>query len=387
LRRRLGFAMAIAWVAWVAASGCGGHCEDSQCAAGNACVEGACHKICTNQAQCPANYYCNDGQANGQPKNWCVASTYPVAPGPGQWHTACHARGGEGANSACDWGDQFACYGISTTDATSFCTLYGCTADSDCPGGWWCSTQNTGPNVRSDNATFGQTRAICLPRIGGLTADARFRYCAPCTMDHDCYSAPGMTQQHCVKDSQGNGFCAEQCAGTGNCAFDAACVPQVTICSPAMGAACASDDDCPPKAGFYQHCDGGMCTTECGSDGDCASGQKCKNLSVCMPRAGTCVGDGSFCSPCRSDRDCDPNFCLSGAPYSTERFCSVKATQATCNAMTPIDPPICPALTRGDNWKGVACLVAPADQCTALVTFASGTPSAQYVPGCWTVNR
>jgi hypothetical protein len=45
-----------------------------------------------------------------------------------------------------------------------------------------------------------------------------------------------------------------------------------------------------------------VCTPECSSDGDCAAGQRCKALSVCVPRAGACVGDGSFCSPCRTGR-------------------------------------------------------------------------------------
>jgi len=363
------------------AGGCSDECATSRCAAGNVCIDDgsgvACHKVCTTQGACPSGWYCNDGQLGSQGKNWCVQNTSFPPQGPGQWGDKCPPSGGEGANPACDWNDGFACYGTSPTAGASFCTEYGCAQDSDCPGGWWCSTQNQGPNVTSPDPTFGKTRQICLPR----------RYCAPCQTDHDC--AQDMTPQHCAPDVQGNGYCAPQCTGSTDCALDAECVVPWEVCLPSAGQACTVDDDCPATAGTFQHCTGGHCTPECGSDADCSGpGQKCSpaSLTLCKPRAGVCVGDGGFCSPCRSDLDCKDGFCVSGAPYSTERFCSAKSSVDPCDATIP-NPPGCPPPAAGDNWKEVDCASGVPQQCVAHVTLGAGTVDAQLQPGCWTVNR
>jgi hypothetical protein len=72
---------------------------------------------------------------------------------------------------------------------------------------------------------------------------------------------------------------------------------------------------------------------------------------------------------------------------STERFCTARATVSPCNTRVA-NPPGCPARTGGDNWKAVGCASSPADQCIGLVTFGSADPmTAQYIPGCWTINR
>jgi hypothetical protein len=339
--------------------------------------------------------------------------------------------GGEDNNPACDAQDSFGCYGVSPTDANAFCTVFDCQADSDCPGGWWCATVNAAPNVTTTTPSFGKTRAVCLPR----------EYCAVCQMDHDCpRAADGATQQHCVSDPNGGGFCTPQCGTTADCKADAICTKQWGVCAqatckadsdcnaggvtekcfagtcgvpcardadcpPSNGApqhcasgacvtqACQSDDDCPPTAGTYQHCNAGACTPECGSNADCnpaAQDQTCVPLSVCVPRAGTCLGDGSFCSPCRSDADCADGYCLS-APYSEELFCSQKAAAGPCTADGAPNG-ACPTPPNGANYKGVSCTAttddfAPVDQCVGVVTFGTSQDMPVYTPGCWTLNR
>src|SRR4029077_14284264 len=114
-----------------------------------------------------------------------------------------------------------------------------------------------------------------------------------------------------------------------HCSAAGACVTQE----------CTSDDDCPPTETTFQHCNGGACTPECSGDSDCNAAvgdESCvAPLRVCVPRAGACVGDGGFCSPCRSDGDCTNGFCLSAA-YSTERFCSQAMARGTaCSSMGP----------------------------------------------------
>jgi hypothetical protein len=300
----------------------------------------------------------------------------------GQWGDTCAPSGGEAGNPSCDLADGFACYGSNPTDATAFCTLFGCAVDTDCPGTWWCATVNQGPNVTSTKATYGITRSVCLPR----------EYCSPCQTDHDCATAADGTPQHCVADAKGNRTCAPTCANDGNCALDATCQNWRSVCSPVQGATCQSDDDCAPLAGVAQHCDGGKCAPECGSNADCAglgdggAAATCQWQSVCAPRAGVCVGAGGFCSPCRSDRDCTNGFCLSGMPYSTERFCSIKSSIVPCDT-TDANPPGCPTYATTDNWVANACVSSPANQCEGLVVLGSSTANETDLPGCWTVNR
>jgi hypothetical protein len=313
----------------------------------------------------------------------CSSTQAPGVTAPmGPWAVPCLPTKGESGNPACKSSAGFDCYGISTTDANAFCTLFGCASDAECPPAWWCADVNEVPNVTTDAPTvqtLGATRHVCLPR----------GQCAPCKSDHDCASPLGSdgTQQHCIADSQGSLFCAAQCVGSANCALDALCAPRWTLCSPASGKSCMGDEDCPPADGTYQHCDGGHCTPECGSASDCGAGQSCQAVGLCMPRAGVCKGDGSFCSPCRSDDDCPTGYCFS-AFYSTERFCSALDTAATCDDQE-INPPGCPVVTASDNWKGTMCAFTQPGQaeCYGVVVIGQNSGAPSNAPGCWTANR
>jgi hypothetical protein len=396
----LGLALSVAGALGCTKSSAG--CDSSQCAAGNQCIDdgtgagATCHKVCAAQSDCPANWYCNDGLASGGDVSWCVPNATSFAAGSGEWGASCAANKGEGANPDCNWNLGFACYGLSPTDANAYCTQFACTSDSDCAGGYWCSTQNVGPNVTSSSETFGKTRQVCVKRT----------YCAPCKKDLDCYTTASSTPMHCVPDVNGATFCSPQCSSDSACDYDATCTAPWKVCTPAAatGATCTTDDQCPPANGTYQHCLGGTCTPECSSATDCATGQKCAaNTTVCIPRAGVCVGNGTFCSPCRSDEDCMPSagslaapqapgYCLSAEPYSQERFCSAPSTVADCDAGAA-DPPGCPALQKGENWLATGCTgtgVAgdpPTAQCFGIVTFGTASGSPTGIQGCWTVNR
>jgi hypothetical protein len=308
--------------------------------------------------------------------------TAPPPPVPaGQWGTSCLPGGGEQNNPACDSAAGFACYGSSPTDANSLCTRFDC-ATGDCRAGWWCATVNQAPNVTTDKATFGPTRPVCLPRT----------YCSPCQTDSDCPATADGVAQHCATDTKGAGYCTVECGNASNCALDATCAKWESLCTPSQGAACKTDDDCRPTADrVAQHCETGQCTPECGADSDCspaasAPAQTCQEHRLCAPRAGVCVGTGGFCSPCHSDGDCTKGFCLSSAPYSTERFCSLTATVSPCDTTT-LDPPGCPAFDSSDNWAAIACVSTPPNQCEGLVIMGSASGEAMGLPGCWTVNR
>jgi hypothetical protein len=389
-------------LALAGATGCSKSACDS-CAAGNQCIDDgtgagpSCHQVCSAQAGCPPNWYCNDGQKAGG-VSWCVQNTITADGGPGQWGAPCNPAAGEGKNPGCDWDQGFACYAQSPADGNAYCTQFACTTNSDCKGGWWCSTQNVGPNATSGDPTFGKTRNICLKR----------EYCAPCKKDLDCYFDPGTEPLHCVPDSKGNGFCSTACGNDTSCNLDAVCKAPWAVCTPPTGPACVTDDDCPPAHGTFQHCvakgvdagadAGGACTPECSGASDCSDKQSCvSTLQVCMPRAGVCVGDGTFCSPCRSDLDCappmtgavagqPPGYCFT-APYSLERFCSAPSTANDCDAGLG-NPPGCPPATSTDNWKASVCTPTPSGiQCIGVVTFGTQNGQPLANSGCWTVNR
>ncbi len=398
--------LAVLTLAVAGALGCSkAECDSSRCAAGNQCIDdgsgsgATCHKVCKRAADCPANWYCNDGLAGGGTTSWCVANTMAYTPGKGQWGDPCRATAGEGANPDCDWSQGFACYGTSPTDADTFCTQFACASDGDCPGGWWCSTQNIGPNVTSPVETVGKTRQICLPR----------KYCAPCKKDLDCFAPPGAPPMHCVPDTNGSNFCSPECTSDSSCSVR--CPPRAPPSTrsarrpgrcarrrPRRGRRAAVTTTAPLRPGTYQHCLGGRCTPECSSASDCAGTQTCvTNVNVCEPRAGVCVGDGTLCSPCRSDDDCAPKtpalgaappapgLCLTAA-FSSERFCTAAATVDACDA-SATDPAGCPLPQSGQPWTGVACIGAPQNQCYGLVTFGTSTGSPMQIPGCWSVNR
>ncbi len=305
-------------------------CDPTHCAPKNTCIDNGtdtqCRLGCATQTDCPFNYVCSPNPT--QVQNYCVKMTTDTPQKPtGQWGTPCLPSGGQEGNPACDAATGFACHGVGTTDATAYCTQYDCMADLDCAGGYWCATINVAPNVKTDVRTFGKTRTACLKRS----------YCAPCAGDVDCGVVDGV-QSRCFDDGSGaTPFCAPPCTSSANCRLDATC-------------------------------SGGL------GDG----------TKVCRPRAGVCKGDGTVCSPCRSDGDCPNGFCLKGA-YSPETFCSVKSTTA-CEAsgQATIVKGTCPPFTAFAGTT-IGCQSAgddvniPKDQCIGLINFGDTGDIA-----CWT---
>jgi hypothetical protein len=343
-------------------------CDDAKCAAGNKCITGfdnvdlqvandpkkateKCRLVCdppdptTQSAQdlCPTNYHCVAGgtlKTGGGSASYCVPDRPSIKfPAPaankGQWGASCNPAQGLDTNPACDTDNSFWCYANSPTDGSAICTQFQCTDDLDCKGGYFCATVNQNPSATTDKRSFSQTTTVCLPRAWNLWPGSR---CAPCKTDIDCPLNDGHVQ-HCVgTDSQGG---AEK-----------------------------------------------MCAAECGSDKNCNLDNKCVTTAegpqVCVPRAGTCKGDGNFCSPCSSDKDCKNGFCTT-ADYSTERFCTFKST-TPCTVVNNTLQAACPPTLPGDT--GVSCYTKASDgllrdQCIGLVQFGSGV----QVVGCWTPAR
>ncbi|MBS2012606.1 MAG: hypothetical protein JST00_06965 [Deltaproteobacteria bacterium] len=306
-------------------------CDPTQCAAKNECIddgkETKCRLACAKHGDCPFNYQCSVNPANAA-KSFCAKSTSEVPQKPtGQWGSPCETKGGEANNPACDGQNGFVCYAPGgPTDATAYCTRFECAADTDCAGGYWCATVNNAPNATKDARSFGPTHTACIKRA----------YCSPCNADFDCPVIDGK-QSRCANDDAGGKYCAQACNDNTNCRLDATCV----------------------------------------------SGPVEDGAKVCKPRAGVCKGDGSICSPCRSDADCPDGFCLKG-PYSPEKFCSVKSKSAcTATGQGTIVKGDCPAFTGFAGTK-IGCQGSsaddsiPKDQCIGLIEFGETGDIACY---------
>lgn len=360
-------------------------CDDAKCVAGNKCINGynsaddekaaktaaetiKCRIVCdldpTNtsevsasgkaliapQDKCPVNTHCSPGgtaKADGSSVSYCVpnqasATFQPPPMGKGQWGASCDPSKGFDNNPGCDTDQNFWCYGVSNTDGSAICTQFQCQDDWDCAGGYTCTTINSAPSVLNIKRSFGQTTTVCLPRAWNLWEGS---YCSSCKSDDDCPMNDGQPQ-HCVgADGQGGmeKICAVECGKDANCNLDAKCVT----------------------------------TTE---------GPK-----TCVPRAGTCKGDGTFCSPCHSDADCAA---MNGWCYqpenTTERFCTVQSGKpCSLNAMMQIDA-MCPKPPTGAAPIGESCFYSVVDgklkdQCIGLVQFGPSTQNATI--GCWTAAR
>jgi hypothetical protein len=328
-------------------------CDNSQCATGNECIDNgkdtSCRLVCAlnpddgtgGQSICPFNYHCLDAK-----RPYCVVDQTRYAKSDtGQWGAPCKPPHFDD-NPDCDSGQNFWCYAQTPTDGAAFCTQFDCGSDADCRGGWYCATINSAPNITQADRAVGVTRTVCLPRT----------YCAPCASDIDCVSSGG-AREHCVADTGGTKYCAPECNGDTQCNQEASCKDN-------------------PDA----------------------------NTKVCTPNAGVCIGDGSFCSPCRSDGDCTGGGACVSSSYSTEHFCTVPSTvqctfidaASSCklNSQCPKN-----AITGGETsctFKG--------QQNFCTITNVNGTPNTwpnipnnfcfgevkldtNFVPGCWTTPR
>jgi hypothetical protein len=299
-------------------------CDSSKCAPHNECIALSgvtqCRRTCSSNTDpaeaCPHGYTC----VQHDPKPFCEKDNVVFPTSKGQWGSPCNPSGGYDHNPDCDTANGFICYGTSPTDATAYCTQYGCTGDRDCAATYWCATINVYPDVTTTHRKVGAVTSACL----------KHTYCSPCTADFDCPTLDGKAQ-HCIGDDNGASFCSPECGSSDNCNLEARC------------------------ADF----------------GD---------FKACYPRAGVCVGDGALCSPCRSDADCgDDGACLKGQ-YTTEHACGKKSPSG-CDGK---GGGTCPAPGDGAKVKAIclggAIEEVPTNFCAGYYPFGSGGDVGCFTP-------
>lgn len=312
-------------------------CDTSKCGEGNECIEDEgtteCRLTCDAQRGangCPATYSCVTTTAS----TFCKQDKVTVTVGAGQYGAYCTSLDGKEA-AECDQDQGFFCQYTDRNDPNAFCTRYDCEDDTDCTGGYFCGTANDVPAKAKEKRTIGATHKVCLPRL----------FCAPCSTNLDCGPGAGGVPQVCSPDANGAMFCTKACTKDSNCNDEAKC----------------ADD---------------------GTSG-----------KVCTPIAGTCVGDGSFCSPCRSDADCSSGggACVRSR-YSTEKSCTVPS-KVKCDLEG--DKPVfdCPKdMPSGSPKKSfVSCVgqvfnEVPLDQCSGLVPLGASEDDGVQV-GCYARKR
>lgn len=310
-------------------------CDSSKCAAGNTCIkigeETKCRKTCESNSDaskaCPFGYTCTALAAQDTPctgaQCYCAEAAYAGVTTP----AAKIQKKDKG-----QW--AFACNPTGGIAANADCDsaqgfqcyarnpsdgaaycTRACANDNECGAGMFCGEVNDNPNAEVAKRSGNGTIKICQKRD----------YCAPCKASVDC---PG--GQVCAFAGAPDAFCTLPCSRDTECAVDAACIDI-----------------------------GG------------------KNM--CYPNAGTCLGDGNLCSPCRSDTDCKAGggICASSSAYTTEKFCTVPSPSKCKSKDCPAAPP---GVTGGcaaeafDDIPGGSC----------LGTFRLGS---NPIPGCYTRPR
>ncbi len=282
--------------------------EDCDLARGFACVDGECRIAgCRVHSDCSAVGTCQPGGKlpDGNTITSCIkGTTYEK----GQYGTAC--PGGTEAKE-CDEANGFVCIGAAVGDVDAYCTGTACTADTECPTGYFCSSVRTSRPPCQDACGFtGNPSATnCVPAAdigagkayscGPLTLLRNLclkrQYCNECESDADCMALP---EQICAKDVKGNKHCT-------------------ALCDPNISNACPW-----------------------GNASDCQVWDKDLGVPTCAHRFGACKGTGKSCEPCVDDADCPTGLCLS-SDFTNERYCVDLGPSCDCSGLSLQSNAIC----------------------------------------------
>ncbi len=146
-----------------------------------------------------------------------------------------------------------------------------------------------------------------------------------------------------VTGAGATGICSKGCTTESDCGGGLAHCNSVQgslICTlPQYCDPCEDDNGCGPDAPvcLKDASGAGYCTKKCTvKEGACPAGALCRSYGekvdefACAPASGSCSGDGTQCSPCKTDGDCSPGHSCFQADADAERFCA-KGCDAAAN--------------------------------------------------------
>jgi hypothetical protein len=332
--------------------------EECDTVRGYTCVSGECSLVgCTKHDDCAGIGLCQAGtDVGGNPVLACQkGTTYEK----GQFGTAC--PGGTDAKE-CDEANKFVCIGAGPGDVDAYCTKTGCSADTDCATGYFCSTVRTSRPPCSDNCNLkgNSSATTCVPSadIGAgkeyscgpvsllRNLCLKREYCNDCETDDDCRGVDG---QVCAKDTKGNKICS-------------------VICDPNISNACPW-----------------------GNASLCAVHDTDLGLPTCAHRFGSCQGTGKNCEPCRDDGECPTGLCL-GSDFTGEQYCVDLGPKCDCTGLTVSQNVSCQGggcpQTPGGltmNCYGGSAVQAAGSPLYQSCVGANVNPNPQATPqtGCW----
>lgn len=295
---------------------CEGKCTPEACGPHQACVDNHCVLTCASHLDCqPLTQDCVTGLIEDDTKkelSTCQPNGMGTIGVKCPFGDECNGKfacpDGKACDPACAGADcpcaavdckPLVCRSSGAGDAEAFCTLQDCKEDAHCPGGYWCATVRAPQEICNSSPKKGDSE-FC----GGPNSD-------PC-VDPAQSAANGTTFVE-----------GPHCALRNECRIRRQCAP------------CENDFDCSAIPG--QRCKqvgpAKACVRDCLTEADCEQGFGCTDGS-CVPRTGTCVGNGSYCQPCLNDNDCGgPTSNLSCVSFGgAERICIDVTLSMSCTS-------------------------------------------------------
>ena len=348
-------------------------CKDEYCKPGNVCAgePAECHLKCLKHTDCPHGYGC--GELPLPDDGGMVSVCVPIE--------NATTEGGYGTKCGDDYAkcqDGFVCPGNLGDTETTCTKLDGCETDDDCPPAYWCGAIRDRACIGDRACESDDDCKIEGAKCVALDADGQVKRCK---VDTFCHTSP----DDCPvlarpKDAPSTHTYKTTCSTLPDPAGDKlvvqrkACLPR-TYCSP-----CETDADCtePTSACIEDKNGEKFCSVQCTPNGfTCDPGSACEEVGndfYCVPKSGSCKGDGASCASCRTDEDCGPGgYCYTN-PVSRERFC-----MQPCAADKS-----CPNTPAGMTQR---CCTDP-DSCGALLNYCMpeyyvSVSDSRYAMGCW----
>jgi hypothetical protein len=359
---------------------CEGKCSPDKCLPMNTCVGNACELLCTSHSECQTGTQdCAAAKEDGTAKDVTVctntgrAATGTACP----FGTECTMGmlmacpngqacgpadamqcGGQactkdamacGADMSCRKGlcpdktpctvpacpaaecRTLQCQTAGAADAHAYCTSTDCSADADCPGGFYCGIVRDPHTIcnlmpaKGNNNLCGKTAEPCIdPATFGMDGASYFEgsrcilrksclkrdECAPCAGDIDCSFLQGShcvtagPDKRCLFDCKKN----SDCTGEYHC-VSGSCQQKYGQCTPKTKgeycAACINDEDCGDKTGAWacevtdslsgeRGCFDTSFSDACMADADCPKSPHGRNGHCLTEADGVSPGDSVY---------------------------------------------------------------------------------------------